>query len=51
MAREGLVDDLIHRTQTAAPAQEAPQAEVKTQPNSVTINYEDELSGGITLEL
>ena len=54
MAREGLVDDMIHRTQTqsAAPAQSAaqPQTKPRTQPMT-SAEMEEELSEGITLEL
>jgi len=42
MAREGLVEDMIHRTQT--------QPQPQTQPMTAQ-DIEDELSGGITLEL
>ncbi len=58
MAREGLVDDVIHRTQTAAAAEPAPQdaAEPETEPRTEppqTDPMDDsvELPGGIRLEL
>ncbi len=52
MAREGLVDDMIHRT--AAKPQSAPQSEPQSQPRTQPMTaeeMEEELSGGITLEL
>ena len=56
MAREGLVDDVIRRT--AAQPQSAPQSEPESQPQSqprtqpmTAEEMEEELSGGITLEL
>ena len=52
MAREGLVDDMIHRT--AAKPQSAPQSEPQPQPRTQPMTaeeMEEELSGGITLEL
>ena len=52
MAREGLVDDMIHRT--ASQPQSAPQSEPQSQPRTQPMTaeeMEEELSGGITLEL
>ena len=52
MAREGLVDDLIHRSQTQP--QTRPAAEPESRPGTGPMTaeeMEDELSGGITLEL
>ena len=50
MAREGLVDDVIHRT--AAKPQSAPQSEPQLRTEPMTAEeMEEELSGGITLEL
>ena len=50
MAREGLVDDVIHRT--AAKPQRAPQSEPQLRTEPMTAEeMEEELSGGITLEL
>ena len=52
MAREGLVDDVIRRT--AAQPQSAPQSEPQSQPRTQPMTaeeMEEELSGGITLEL
>ena len=55
MAREGLVDDVIHRGQSQLEAAEtAPAAEPEPQPRTQPMtaeDIEDELSGGITLEL
>ncbi len=55
MAREGLVDDVIHRSQSQPEAAEtAPAAEPEPQPRTQPMtaeDIEDELSGGITLEL
>ena len=55
MAREGLVDDVIHRSQSQPEAAEtAPVAEPEPQPRTQPMTaeeIEDELSGGITLEL
>ena len=48
MAREGLVDDMIHRTQAQSAAQ--PQPKPRTQPMTSS-DMEEELSEGITLEL
>ena len=50
MAREGLVDDMIHRPQTKTQPAPAPQPELRTEPMT-SADIEDELSGGITLEL
>ena len=50
MAREGLVDDMIHRT--AAQSQSVPQSEPQPRTQPMTAEeMEEELSGGITLEL
>ena len=50
MAREGLVDDVIRRT--AAQSQSAPQSEPQPRTQPMTAEeMEEELSGGITLEL
>ena len=55
MAREGLVDDVIHRSQSQPEAAEtAPAAEPEPQPRTQPMtaeDIEDELSGGITLEI
>ena len=54
MAREGLVDDPIHRTQTQPQpqTQSQPQPEPKRSTQPMTAEeLEEELSGGITLEL
>lgn len=52
MAREGLVDDLIHRSQTQSQTQPAGEPESRPRTGPMTAEeMEDELSGGITLEL
>ena len=52
MAREGLVDDLIHRSQNQPRTESAdkPAPQPRTGPMTAE-EIEDELSGGITLEL
>ena len=56
MAREGLVDDAIHRAaaQSQSAPQSAPQSEPQPKPRTQPMTaeeMEEELSGGITLEL
>ena len=50
MAREGLVDDVIHRTATKPQSAPPPQPPLRTEPMTAE-EMEEELSGGITLEL
>ena len=50
MAREGLVDDVIHRTAAKPQTAPQPQPQLRTEPMTAE-EMEEELSGGITLEL
>ena len=50
MAREGLVDDVIHRSQSEPRTESKPEPKRSTQPMTAE-ELEEELTGGITLEL